>query len=306
VTLSDGAATPRTTRRTRRRVLETGGAAAAATLGFGGLLATEWVWLVSRADPSPETAAATWAAGTLLVVVGLCAYAYANADKNVALGDGRESGSAEPGDPYDSLGVPTAVTLTRGFLVAGVAGVAGVALHGPLSPSWAWAAAVGYGVAAALDALDGALARRLDRVSRLGARLDTAVDAFGLLVAPLAGVLLGELAWWYLSVGAARYVFLVGRRRRERAGRPTFDLPPRASRRVLAGGQMAVVSLALAPGVFDPWMPLLTGVAAAALLVGFARDWGYVSGRFGRVSPDTGGDGEPRRGEGDGNASASE
>ncbi len=283
-------ATARTTRRTRRRVLETGGAAAAATLGFGVLLATEWVWLVSRADPSPETAAVTWAAGTLLVVVGLCAYAYANADENVAPGDGATE--SEPGRPYDSLGLPTAVTLARGFLVAGVAGIAGVALYGPLSPSWAWAAAVGYGAAAALDALDGALARRLDRVSRLGARLDTAVDAFGLLVAPLAGVFLGELAWWYLSVGAARYVFLLGLRLRERAGRPTFDLPPRASRRVLAGVQMAVVPLALAPGVFDPWMLLVTGVAAAALLLGFARDWGYVSGRFRR--------------EGDGNASVSE
>ncbi|POG55012.1 CDP-alcohol phosphatidyltransferase family protein [Haloferax marisrubri] len=273
-------------------MLETGGAAAAATLVSGVLLATEWVWLVSWADPSPETAAATWAAGTLLVVVGLCAYAYANADENVAPEGGRASESAEPGRPYDGLGVPTAVTLARGFLVAGVAGIAGVALHGPLSPSWAWAAAVGYGVAAALDALDGALARRLDRVSRLGARLDTAVDAFGLLVAPLAGVLLGELAWWYLSVGAARYVFLLGLRVRERADRPTFDLPPRASRRVLASVQMAVVPLALAPGVFDSWMPLVTGVAAAALLLGFARDWGYVSGRLGS--------------EGDGDASAPE
>ncbi|WP_058828866.1 CDP-alcohol phosphatidyltransferase family protein [Haloferax sp. Q22] len=263
-------------------MLETGGAAAAATLGFGVLLATDWVWLVSRAAPSPETAAATWAAGTLLVVVGLCAYAYANADENVAPEGGRASGSTEPGHPYDGLGVPTAVTLVRGFLVAGVAGIAGVALYGPLSPSWAWGAAVGYGVAAALDALDGALARRLDRVSRLGGRLDTAVDAFGLLVAPLAGVLLGELAWWYLSVGVARYVFLAGIGLRERADRPTFDLPPRASRRVLAGIQMAVVPLALAPGVFDPWMPLVTGVAAAALLLGFARDWGYVSGRFRR------------------------
>lgn len=286
MTLSgDSAATPRTTRRTRRRVLETGGAAAAATLVVGGLLAVEWLWLVSRAAPSPETAAATWAAGTLLVVVGLCAYAYANADENVAPGN---AGTAEPAAgsarAYDDLGVPTTVTLVRGFLVAGVAGIVGVALHGSLSPPWAWAAAAGYGVAAALDALDGALARRLDRVSRLGARLDTAVDAFGLLVAPLAGVLLGELAWWYLSVGAARYVFLVGRRLRERAGRPTFDLPPRASRRVLAGVQMAVVPLALAPGVFDSWMPLVTGVAAAALLCGFARDWGYVSGRLGSES----------------------
>ncbi|GGC59586.1 CDP-alcohol phosphatidyltransferase family protein [Haloferax sulfurifontis] len=263
-------------------MLETGGAAAAATLVFGGLLATEWVWLVSRAEPSPETAAATWAAGTLFVVVGLCAYTYANANENVAPRGGETAESAaEQARAYDGLGVPTAVTLTRGFLVAGVAGVAGVALHGPLSPPWAWAAAVGYGVAAALDALDGALARRLDRVSRLGARLDTAVDAFGLLVAPLAGVLLGELAWWYLSVGAARYVFLLGLRLRQRAGRATFDLPPRASRRVLAGVQMGVVPLALAPGVFDPSMPLVTGVAAAALLVGFARDWGYVSGRFG-------------------------
>ncbi|CQR50378.1 hypothetical protein BN996_01858 [Haloferax massiliensis] len=58
-------------------------------------------------------------------------------------------------------------------------------------------------------------------------------------------------------------------------------------------------------------MPLVTGVAAAALLVGFARDWGYVSGRFGGVADadaDTrdGSGGNDGRSRGDGNASAPE
>lgn len=88
------------------------------------------------------------------------------------------------------------------------------------------------------------------------------------------------MAWWYLSVGAARYVFVAGLWWRERTDKPTFDLPPRTSRRVLAGLQMAVVPVALAPGVFDSWMPLVTGVAAGGLLLGFGRDWLYVSGRL--------------------------
>ncbi|ELZ91432.1 putative CDP-diacylglycerol--glycerol-3-phosphate 3-phosphatidyl-transferase [Haloferax mucosum ATCC BAA-1512] len=259
------------TRHTRRRVLATGVVAAAVVVATGEILV---------ADVLAVTAA--WTVPTVLVVAGLWWYTYANAAENSS-GDTAGSGESDGGETaraYATLGLPTGVTLFRGTVIAGVAGVAAVAAVGGYSPVWAWAAAVGYGVAAALDAVDGFLARRLDRVTRLGGRLDTAVDAFGLLAAPLAGVVLGELAWWYLSVGAARYVFVAGKWWRDRTDKPTFDLPPRASRRVLAGLQMAVVPLALAPGVFDAWMPLVTGVAAGGLLLGFGRDWLYVSGRL--------------------------
>ncbi|KAB1196639.1 MULTISPECIES: CDP-alcohol phosphatidyltransferase family protein [Haloferax] len=261
------------TERTRGRLLGGGAVTLAATVSVG------WGLTTASASSVSSTDAVTWTSATILVVVGLWAYTYIYAAENVADERGE---TAAVGDhvEYDTLGLPTGVTLFRGLLVAGIAGVGAVAALGVVTDWLAWGAAIGYGLAAALDAVDGFLARRLGRTTRLGQRLDTAVDAFGLLVAPLAGVVLGQLPWWYLSVGVARYVFVAGLWWRERTGRPTFDLPPRESRRVLAGLQMAVVPVALAPNVGDAWIPLVAGAAASGLLVGFGRDWLYVSGRL--------------------------
>ncbi|WP_416839952.1 CDP-alcohol phosphatidyltransferase family protein [Haloferax sp. DFSO52] len=265
-------------------MLGTGVVAIVATAGVGWLSIT--AALVSSLD------ALTWTSVTMLVVVGVWTYTARYAAENVAdaaeavVDDGRAEEVREQ-PVYATLGVPTGVTLFRGVLVAGIAGVGGVAAIGggvatvgTGTELWAWGAAVAYGLAAALDSVDGFLARRLERTTKLGARLDTAVDAFGLLVAPLAGVVLGELPWWYLSVGVARYAFVAGLWWRERTGRPTYSLPHRVSRRVLAGLQMAVVPVALAPGVGDAWIPFVAGVAAGGLLAGFGRDWLYVSGRI--------------------------
>ncbi|KTG13327.1 CDP-alcohol phosphatidyltransferase family protein [Haloferax profundi] len=254
------------TRQTRRRVIGSGLLAIVGVVSGG----------VALRSVAGTVSAAWWTAGAVLVVGGLWAYTYVHAAENAHTsewGDGERVS-------YETLGAPTAVTLTRGVLVAGIAGLAGIAALGAASDWVAWVAALAYGVAVVLDVLDGFLARRLNRVTELGGRLDTAVDAFGLLVAPLTAVVLGELPWWYLSVGVARYLFVAGLWWRGRTGRPTFDLPPRTSRRVLAGLQMTVVPIALAPGVADEWMPLVAALAAMGLLLGFGRDWLYVSGRI--------------------------
>lgn len=251
------------TKRTRRRLLVGGVAALVATAGVGRLSA--------RTSTLSEPLAATWVAVTSLAVVGLWAYTYAFAAENAS--DDEETG-------YATVGLPTGVTLLRGTAAAGLAGIAAVVALASPPDRWAWVAAAVYGLVAALDSVDGFLARRLRRTTRLGGRLDTAVDAFGILVASLAGVVLGELPWWYLAVGVARYAFVAGIWWRDRTDRPTFDLPPRSSRRVLAGVQMAVIPAALAPGVADGAMPVVVGVAAAGVLGGFGRDWLYVSGRL--------------------------
>ncbi|WP_396613028.1 CDP-alcohol phosphatidyltransferase family protein [Haloferax sp. S1W] len=264
---TDAASTPSTDaiRQTRQRIRRSGSVAAVVVVCIGVLLATTATVTV--------TDATVWTAVTILVAAGVWAHTHRHAAEN-------ESVAATDSTRYASLGVPTAVTLARGTVVAAVGGLGAVAATGAVGEMWAWAATIGYGVVAALDWVDGALARRLGRVTALGSRLDTTVDALGLLVAPLAGVLLGQLPWWYLSVGIARYAFVAGVWWRTRTGRPTYDLPPRASRRVLAGIQMAFVPLALAPGVGDPWIPALAGGAAGSLLLGFVRDWLYVSGRL--------------------------
>ncbi|WP_245756886.1 CDP-alcohol phosphatidyltransferase family protein [Halogranum rubrum] len=177
------------------------------------------------------------------------------------------------------FGVANLVTLARGVLVAWVAGfllVAWAARGGVV----AWLPGLLYGAAAALDAVDGTLARRLGRETALGARLDMAYDAFGLFVAPLVAAAAGQVPWWYLSVGVARYVFVAGIRLRRYRGLAVADLPPRTSRRVLAGLQMAFVAVALTPVVSPAAGRVGAALFGGALLAGFARDWLYVSGRL--------------------------
>lgn len=176
-----------------------------------------------------------------------------------------------------TLGAGNLVTLTRGVLLAWVAGFLAVSW---LGSELAWLPALGYGLSALLDALDGAVARARDRVTVLGETLDVEFDALGLLVAPLVGVVGGQLPAWYLAVGLARYLFVGGSRLRERRGVAVHGLPPRASRRVLAGAQMFFVAVALSPVVSPAVAELGALLVGVPLLVGFVRDWLYVSGRL--------------------------
>lgn len=252
--------------RLRRRTAALAVAAAVATLVAG--------WLAVRLLGVAGATRWTLVAGVaLLVVVGLLAV---RLDENHPP---QEDGTGDSRSPAPTLGPATHVTVGRGVLLAWVAGF--LAVTWAALPTWAlWLPALGYGAAAALDAVDGAVARRTGRVTRLGARLDMSFDALGLFVAPLVGVVAGQLPWWYLSVGAARYVFVAGIRVRERRDLPVFDLPPRASRRVLAGLQMAFVAVALTPVVSPAAGTVGAALFGGALLGGFARDWCYVSGRL--------------------------
>lgn len=215
-----------------------------------------------------DAAAGRWFAGALVGLAVVCGLLVANRAENRP--SSREAVES-------TLGPANAVTVGRGVLAAWVFGFA-------LLPAWpdesvAWLPALWYGVAVLSDALDGAVARALNCETRLGERLDVEYDAFGLLAATSAGVVAGVVPWPYLAVGVARYAFVAARAVRRRRDRPVFDLPPRRSRRVLAGLQMAYVAAALAPPT-----PRFVAVAGAALcglpsLLGFVRDWFLVTGR---------------------------
>jgi CDP-diacylglycerol--glycerol-3-phosphate 3-phosphatidyltransferase len=176
-----------------------------------------------------------------------------------------------------TLGAGNLVTLSRGVLLAWVAGFLVVPW---VATDLAWLPAVGYGSAALLDAVDGAVARARDRVTVLGETLDMEFDALGLLVASLVGVAGGQLPAWYLVAGFARYVFVAGTRLRAHRGLATHDLPARRSRRLLAGAQMAFVAVALTPVVSSSLAELGALLVCAPLLLGFVRDWLYATGRL--------------------------
>lgn len=214
--------------------------------------------------------AARWAVPTAGVLGFELWFLRRNLDAN------HDDGTESP-TPYTRLGLPNAVTLCRGGLFAGVAGFAAVSP----APAYTWFPAALYGLGCLLDALDGALARRRNRTTLLGARLDMAFDTLGFLVAPVAAVVWGRLPVWYLSLSLARYLFKAGRGWRRRREKPVFDLPESRLRRPLAGLQMVFIAVALTPLLpGDAVAPLAALVLAPSLAV-FARDYLAVSGRVG-------------------------
>jgi CDP-diacylglycerol--glycerol-3-phosphate 3-phosphatidyltransferase len=217
-----------------------------------------------------RSAAVLWAGATGLVLAGELAYLLANLETN----------RVDGGPLRGSLGLANGVTLFRGGLYAVTAGFAVVA---PVA-AVAWLPALCYGTGAALDWIDGALARAVGRTSRLGAKLDLAFDTLGFVVAPLVAAAWGRLPVWYLALSAARFVFKAGVAWRRRRGLAVGDLPASRVRRPLAGFQMAFLTLALAPVLPSDVLFAVAPLALAPSLVIFARDYLAVSGRLGGVT----------------------
>lgn len=178
------------------------------------------------------------------------------------------------------FGLANTLTLLRGALYAVVAGFVVV----PAGTDLAWVPALCYGAGVVFDKLDGAVARSVGRETTLGARLDTAFDTFGFVAAPLVAVLWGLLPVWYLSISAARYVFLAGVRWRRLRDRPVFDRPDSDIGKYLAGVQMVFITIALVPSMPTDLVRTVAPIVLAPSLAVFARDYLTVSGRLSRTN----------------------
>jgi len=176
------------------------------------------------------------------------------------------------------FGLANTVTLLRGGLYAVVAGFLVV----PATTDLAWVPAVCYGVGVVLDKLDGTVARTVGEQTPLGTRLDMAFDTFGFVVGPLLAVLWGRLPVWYLSISAARYVYLGGIRWRRFRDRSVGERPDSDLGKYLAGVQMVFITVALAPAVPTDLVFTVAPVVLAPSLAVFARDFLVVSGRLPR------------------------
>ena len=179
---------------------------------------------------------------------------------------------------HSTLGLANGLTVTRGWLYASVAGF--LLVVPPPDSTWRWIPALFYGTGVLLDRLDGLVARTLGRRTVLGERLDLGFDTLGFLVAPLVGVVWGQLPVWYLSISAARYLFRFGCWMRRLRGEPVGDLPESRVRRPLAALQMAFITAALLP-ITPPALawPAATLVMLPSLAV-FLRDYLAVRGGF--------------------------
>ena len=216
---------------------------------------------VGVAAAAGTAAAVRWGA---VAVVVLGAYAWF---LGTNLGANR-AGADAPLRPR--VGVPNLVTLGRGTLVAWLAGFVAVPWAGG---PFAVAPAALYGASVALDWVDGTLARRLDQVSTLGARMDAEFDGAGILVAVVVAVAGGVVAAPLLVVGLVNYAYAGAEWLARRRGRQLAPLPERRSRRLLAALQMCVLAVVLVPAVAPPGATLATAAVGGAYVAGFVRDW---------------------------------
>lgn len=126
---------------------------------------------------------------------------------------------------------------------------------------------------AALDGLDGWLARRTRTASPFGAWFDVETDALLILVLSMFVWGYGKAGAWVLACGLMRYVFVA-------AGR-IFPWMAGPLRPTLRGKTVAVVqflglSLALAPVVTRPASDFVAAVTLAALTWSFMIDVGRL------------------------------
>jgi CDP-diacylglycerol---glycerol-3-phosphate 3-phosphatidyltransferase len=188
----------------------------------------------------------------------------------------------EDGHLFTTLGAANWITLMRAGAIVGLAGILPWTLsRGPSLPnSLAWGAGIVYLGLSLADLLDGLVARKQERETELGRRLDIESDAAGLLVASLVAVAFDRLPAVYLLVGLAYYPFVLGIWLRQKRALPVIALRPRPYARIIAGFQMGLVGIALLP-IFNPVFTYTAAIIfMAPLLIGFLRDWLMVSCRM--------------------------
>lgn len=169
------------------------------------------------------------------------------------------------------------LTLFRGLAISMVAGF----LFSPWPAGWlAWLPMLLYTAADIADYLDGYLARITNHATALGERLDMEYDGLGMVIVSLLAVWYGQLPWWYLILGLARYIFVFGMWLRARRGLPSFDLHPSVHRRVFAGFQMGFMSSVLWPIMPSEFATIAGTTFAIPTALGFLRDWFLVTGQL--------------------------
>ena len=181
--------------------------------------------------------------------------------------------------PFVRFGPANQVTMLRAALVALVAAFVGEPGLGLVATG---AASLGL-MAAALDGVDGWLARRTRLASAFGARFDMEVDTLLILM-------LSVLLWRYEKTGAwvlcsalLRYFFVAAGREWEWLQRP---LPPSRRRQAGCVIQTVALGIALLPLVEPRFAAILAAIALLLLSASFAIDivwlWRHADERSSR------------------------
>ena len=174
-----------------------------------------------------------------------------------------------------TLGWGNSLTLLRGLNMSMMAGF----LLSPWTDGWlAWVPAILYTTADIADYLDGYAARKTNHTTQLGETLDMEFDGLGLIIVSLLAIWYGQLPWWYLIIGFARYFFVFGLWLRKRQNLPEHPMIFSWHRRIFAGFQMGFMSVVLWPIVPAIGATIAGTMFALATSASFLRDWLLVIG----------------------------
>ena len=163
------------------------------------------------------------------------------------------------------------ISILRGFILVLFCGF----LFSPWpDSSWkAWLPGLLYTLAVLPDFVDGIAARLTNHITKLGETLDISLDSLGVLSVSLLSVQYGQVPWWYLSVGLARYFFLAGIWLRKKMELPVYDLPFSVRRRGYAALAMGLFFVILYPIFKPPGTYIAANIFAIYILGGFLWDW---------------------------------
>ena len=187
---------------------------------------------------------------------------------------------ASEGTLRPTLGWANGITLLRAVMISALAGFLFQRPVAGLESCWLpWAPGVLYLFVSALDALDGYVARVTGSETRLGERLDVAVDALGLLVASALVVWNGKAPVFYLAVGLGVYGLRIATAIRRRRGKTVAPVPPRAIARWIAGCEMGLAGVALLPPFGATAITVAAAVMTVALIGSLAWDWVLICGK---------------------------
>jgi phosphatidylglycerophosphate synthase len=167
--------------------------------------------------------------------------------------------------PHVRFGPANRVTLARLCVAALLAALVGEALN----PQAAWVIVAIATVAAAMDAIDGPLARRSGLASAFGARFDMETDAWFTLVLCALVLQLDKAGTWVLASGLMRYAFVGAASVWPGLAGP---LPPRRRRQAVCVMQIAALIVCLCPIVLPPLSQALAAGSLALLAWSFAVD----------------------------------
>lgn len=169
----------------------------------------------------------------------------------------------------DLFTLPNLLTLLRLALVPPV-GYALVSGHSV-------AAGALFAVAAATDALDGWLARRLDQVTRLGQILDPVADKALVNTAMLAAAALGLVPLWFALVVLVRDGFVLASCCVTRALGLATEFNPGWLGKGAVAAQMLILAAVLLPQpAWLPWEPIAAVMIPVAAALAIASALGYV------------------------------